>query len=48
MIEDGPQGPSDDQSARKISLSGGERVSGCGDLEEEAGLKIGAISEAID
>jgi len=48
VIEDSPQGPSDDESARKISLSRGERVSGCGGLEEEARLKIGVMSEAID
>lgn len=47
VIEDGPQGPGDDESTGKITLSGRERVSGCGGLEEEAGLKIGAMSEAI-
>jgi len=35
MIEDGPQGPGDDESARKVSLEGGERVSGRGALQEE-------------
>jgi len=48
VIEDGPQGPSDDESARKISLSRGECVSGRGSLEEEARRKIGVMSEAID
>lgn len=37
MVKDGPQGPRDDESARKITLGGRERVSGCGSLEEEAG-----------
>lgn len=37
VSEDGPQGPADDDSARKVALNGRERVGGCGGLQEEAG-----------
>jgi len=37
VIEDGPQGPRDDESAGKITLDGRERVSGCSGLEEQEG-----------
>ena len=46
VIEDGPQCPRDDKSTGKIAISGGERVSGCGSLQEEAGKKVKSVSEA--
>ena len=37
MIEDGPQSPSNDESARKVSVNGRERVGGGGGLQEQTG-----------
>lgn len=44
VSEDGPQGPADDDSARKVTLVGGERVGGCGGLQEEEGKEYADIS----
>lgn len=45
MIEDGPQCPRDDESAGKVTLSGRERVTGCGSLQEKTGRKMISVSE---
>jgi len=36
VIEDGPQCPRNDESARKVTVNGGERVGGCRSLQEDA------------
>ena len=46
MIEDGPQSPRDDESARKVALGGRERVGSCGGLQEEARKEIRGVSDA--
>ena len=35
MIKDGPQSPRDDESAREVTIRGGERVGCCSGLQEE-------------
>ena len=35
VIEDGPQSPRDDESAREVAIRGGERVGCCSGLQEE-------------
>lgn len=44
VIKNGPQCPGDDESARKVTVNGGERVGGCGSLQEEEGEEYEDLS----
>ena len=46
MIGDGPQSPSDDECARKVTVDGRERVGGRSGLEEDTGREIRDVSNA--
>jgi len=44
MIEDGPQSPRDDESARKVSIDRRECVGSCGSFQEEKGEEYKDLS----